>query len=248
MARTAEHLTKAELHDKIINRLGILHPGRASEENQMFTPGEARNAAYAINRDDHLNPVPGRTEVVPITATPKTMLDNLSSADLGKLQHPSSLDDLSGDERGKLDAAINDAATRTDGTRNVVLVPKDSMQRLQDQFAPAGRTARAVGRVTQQFRRTVLPYSTHWMTQIGTEAGIRGMIAGVFDPRSLGVGRQLMAELKTDPEGQAALQEMTQATFYGQDSNLSVHNPNPGMISSAAHAKLFSATSTDRGA
>ena len=238
MARSAEHLTKAELHDKIVNRLGMLHPGRKGMENQMFAPGEARAASEAINRDDHLNPIPGRTQVVPITATPKTTLDNLATAKLGDLQHPSSLNDLSGDEHAKLDAAIKDAAGRTDGTRNVVLVPKDSMGRLSEQFAPAGRSLRAIGQVTQQFRRTVLPYSTHWMTQIGTEAGIRGLIAGVFDPRSRAVGRQLMAELEKSPEGQSALQEMTQATFFGQHSNLSVHNPNPNMLTSAARAKF----------
>jgi hypothetical protein len=45
-----------------------------------------------------------------------------------------------------------------------------------------------------------------------------------------------MTRLKGTEEGRAALMEMVNATFYNSKDPLAVHNPNPGVLSSAAHA------------
>ena len=146
--------------------------------------------------------------------------------------------------------AVRDAANRNDGTRNVALIPTDIAERFASQYARTDGLLGSVGRVTQQFRRTVLPYSTHWMTQIGTEAGLRSILGGTLHPDYLRAGRALTHYLEDTPEGRAANAEMTNATFYSGGGagvrqaamgragrgNLDVYNPEAGRIASAAKA------------
>ena len=128
--------------------------------------------------------------------------------------------------------ALEEAATRpnSDPARNVALIPEIATQRLSEQFARQNSTLRNIGKVTQQFRRTVLPYSTHWMFQIGTEAGIRALIAGALDPRYLADGRRLAKYLEDSPEGRAVNHEMTGATYYNKHDPYGIYNPNMGEL------------------
>lgn len=237
VASRAEAVTKASLHDKVVSRLGILKPQelRAAGENGLFTPDEARRFARASMVDDNGNRIPGSLELTPITASPAHTLGLVKD-----LQHPNELKNISQIELRALSNAIDDARRRSDNTRNVALIPRVAAERFGEQFAKTDSTLRSVGKVTQQFRRTVLPYSTHWMLQIGSEAGLRSLLAGVLDPRYLADGRRMMQRLEHTKEGRSALVEMVNSSLYpggssvldalrgrGQRSPLDVHNPNP---------------------
>lgn len=234
-ARSAEALTKAGLHDKIVNRLGIGKPHSLrnpldASENGYFTANEAARYAEASTVDHHGNPIPGAQPLVPITAfnakTPLAAIDHL--------QHPHDLQHIEGVEQRSLQAALDDAKGRVtepgktpDQARNIVLVPHHAIDQFQKQFKPAGGASRKLGQVTQQFRRTVLPYSTHWMTQIGSEALLRSVLTGALDPRNVVAGHQIMHELQKTTEGRDALREMVNATFYNKQDPLAKFNPNP---------------------
>lgn len=223
-ARTAEAVTKAGLHDRIVSRVGIGKPKSMQDvgENGYFNRDEARQLAYASSHDDHGNPIPGAQKLVPVTAfgaqTPLSAIE--------KLQSPADLEHMDSFEQNVLQRAVDDAAQKGPGTRNVVLVPETAMDQAKRQFKPSSEGARRIGQVTQQFRRTVLPYSTHWMMQIGSEAVLRGLVAGVIDPRNLIAGRQLMKRLQSTEEGKNALREMVNSTFYNKHDPLARHNPN----------------------
>jgi hypothetical protein len=248
VASRAEQVTKASLHDKVVNRLGIApsptqmrqllqHAGvsekqiRKAMASGLFTPNEARIIAHAVRHDDLGNEIPGALHLTPISAAPHSVLDQVAN-----LQHPRELGNVSQVELQGLAHAITDAAKRTDGQRNVTLVPTVAAHRFADQFARTDTVLRGVGRATQQFRRTVLPYSTHWMAQIGAEAGLRALLGGVLDPRGLVEGRRLWSNLKGTEAGRSALQEMVNATFYNKHDPLAIHNPNAGRLVSGMRA------------
>jgi hypothetical protein len=256
VASRAEAVTKASLHDKVVNQLGIKMPkaqqadlirkvfadaraGKRTIESArneaalirrgLFTRDEANRFARSALVDDHGNPIPNATELTPISVAPAHVLNEVKD-----LQHPNELNNISGIELKALSNAIEDAQHST--ARNVTLIPSVAAQRFGQQFARTDSMLRSIGRVTQQFRRTVLPYSTHWMTQIGSEAALRGMLAGTLDPRYLRDGRALMKRLQTSEEGRAALMEMVNATFYNSRDPLAVFNPNQGPVTAAVHA------------
>lgn len=239
VATRSEKLSNAHLHDRIINRLGItmkpeliekiLKTAGISDKNIQeaiqtgsFTAKEARLIARAASVDDHGNDVPGALKLTPISRAPRNVLDQVHD-----LQHPQELQNMSDVEMRGVAHAVEEAAGRkeSDTTRNVALIPEHAASRLKDQFARQDGLLRNVGKVTQQFRRTVLPYSTHWMLQIGTEAGIRSLLAGTLDPRYLADGRRLMDRLQHTEAGRAALHEMTGATFYNKHDPHGIFNP-----------------------
>ena len=167
-----------------------------------------------------------------MTVAPKGQLEFVKD-----LQHPGSSRTFRTLSSGRSLIRVDDARLRrTDQTRNVTLIPTVVANRLHDQFAAASKQGRGLGKITQQFRSTVLPYSTHWMQQIASEAGLRSLVAGALDPRYLTDGRRLMKRLTATPEGQAALTEMTQATLYNAHDPYLIHNPNMGKTAAAAHA------------
>lgn len=244
VASRAEAVTKASLHDRVVNRLGITMPKemraellksthdskeRALIEKGLMTKDEANRLARASMVDDHGNPVPGALELTPISTAPAHVMGLIKD-----LQKPNELNHVSSIELRALSHAIDDAQHST--TRNVVLIPSVAAHRFAEQFAKTDSTFRSIGKVTQQFRRTVLPYSTHWMMQIGSEAGLRSLLAGALDPRYLRDGRALMKRLQDTEDGRAALMEMVNATFYNERDPLAIHNPNRGPVSAAAHA------------
>lgn len=244
MASKAEDVTRASLHDKVVSRLGIRMPeelkadllARTRDPKQrelinqgLMTKDEANKIARASVHEDYGNAVPGSLELVPIAVGSAKSLGLLKD-----LQDPNAMGHLSEIEQRALSNAIQEAQHST--TRNVVLVPRIATERFTSQFARTDSMLRSVGKVTQQFRRTVLPYSTHWMLQIGSEAGLRAFIAGALDPRYLRDGRQLMKRLKETEAGRAAGMETVNATFYNARDPLAVHNLNPGTISSIAHS------------
>ena len=235
IASRAEALTRASLQDRVVNELGVV-PGRdvfkragVKYSGGDMTYSEAEAVRRAAMVDDHGNPIPNATELVPI---PRASAGALHL--VGDLQHPAQLANLSDLETQSLANAIRDAKNST--SRNIVLVPRVAAERFAQQFQSQDGLLRSVGRVTQQFRRTVLPYSTHWMAQIGSEAVLRAMLGGVFSPHYLADGRRLMKLLQETPEGRAALMEMVNATFYNKRDPLMIHNPNQNMVSSFAHA------------
>jgi hypothetical protein len=212
MASRAEDVTRASLHDKVISRLGVRMPQEMRNElltktrdpkqrelirQGLLTKDEANKIANAALHEDNGNKVPGALELTPISVASAHALGLVKD-----LQKPGALDHLSEIEHRALANAIDQAQHST--TRNVVLIPSVAAHRFSQQFAHTDSMLRSVGRVTQQFRRTVLPYSTHWMLQIGSEAGLRALIAGALDPRYLRDGRALMKRLKQTEAGRAA--------------------------------------------
>lgn len=256
VASRAEAVSRASLHDKVVSRLGIKMPremqnqllrqlqkdvaaGRrtaasASKEAELikaglFTRDEAQHFANAATIDSNHNAIPGSIPLTAISAHPVSALDHVKD-----LQNPSELTNLSSIELRALQHAIEDAKHST--ARNVTLIPTAAADRFARQFQRADQQMRHLGRFTQQFRRTVLPYSTHWMLQIGSEAGLRALLAGALDPRYLSAGRRLTTRLEKTEAGRAALAEMTNQTLYNSRDPLSIHTANRGVISSAAHA------------
>lgn len=195
----------------------------------LLTRDEANRLARAAYVDDHGNPIPNAVELVPIVASPMHTLGAVKD-----LQHPHELQNLSELETTSLAHAVRDAQNST--SRNIVLVPKVAAERFEQQFQRGDSMLRSIGKVTQQFRRTVLPYSTHWMMQIASEAGLRALIAGALDPRYLADGRRLMKRLEDTPEGRSALMQMANATFYNKRDPLAIYNPHPGVVAGAAKA------------
>ena len=256
LAARAEAVTKASLHDRVISQLGMLKPkevvakevreqwARARQrikdnpaqrdriiaatrketadiKTGMYTPAEARAAVYAQPRDDFHNVIGSELEMTPLAAAPLKSIDWVRD-----IQHPNQLQGISDIESQALTRAIDEAAGRTDGTRNVVLAPSESIQRLADQFRPQPRSL--AKRSVYQFRNTVLPYSTHWMFQIGSEAGIRAALAGVLSPHYLMDARRLMNRLMETEQGRAVMAETTgHGGFYGQRGTMGIyHDPN----------------------
>jgi hypothetical protein len=255
MASRAQAVAKASLHDRVVNELGIKMPtnvqnavirglhkdvraGRrtaASVDREiplirqgLFTRQEAEKFAESQRVEDLHNPVPTRLDLTPITAHPANALDGVKD-----LQRPGEINDLSSLELRAISNAMDAAQHST--SRNITLIPKAAADRFTKQYARQDGILKQVGRATQQFRRTVLPYSTHWMAQIGSEAAIRGMIAGVFDPRYVNDGRRLVKRLTQTPEGRQALAEMVNSTFYKSRDPLAIFHQH-GVITSAAHA------------
>lgn len=208
---------------------------KAREEIQkvqtgMFTRKEAEAFAQASKVDDNGNPIPGALNLRPISAAPAHVL-----GDVEDLQHPLDMTDPGPYEMRALQHALEDATHST--ARNLLLVPEDVIERFAQHYKSRGGWAREIGQVVQQFRRTVLPYSTHWMAQIGTEAALRGLIAGALSPHYWLEGHRLMKQLTDTEEGRHALSEMVGGAFFhgAQDPNM-IFNPNRGKISHAVHA------------
>ena len=251
VASRAQSLSKATLHDKVVNRFGVtLPPDQMRQVLQKagvrpmqiskaintgrFTADEANAIAYAVLHDDHGNPIPGRLHLTPISATPATVLDHVAN-----LQKPHELGDLSQLELRTVAHAVDDATRRVgtgDKTRNVTLIPTHVADRFAEQFRRTDAIGKSLGQVTQQFRRTVLPYSTHWMMQTASEAGIRAVLTGNASPRGMIDGWRLAKENAKTEAGQAANMEMHGATYGGIHDNLGVHNANPGLATRLVHA------------
>lgn len=227
-ARTQEALTHAGFHDYLVNHFGIKKPASLQHagENGYYTPNEGRALAHASQFNDDGTPRTDVNPLVPMTAfNAKTPL-----AAIQHLQSPADLQHVDGLELDAIRRAIADAARPEDGVRNVVMMPHALVDQVSKQVKPAGDVGRAIGQYTQQFKRTVLPYSTHWMGQIASEAVLRGLVAGVIDPRNVAAGRQLMKVLTTTEEGRSALREMVNAHFYNKNDPLAKFNPNPNAL------------------
>jgi hypothetical protein len=257
MAARAQAVTKAGIHDRLVQR-SYLKPrelveaqvrdvGRAaaakikanpeqraqivartkkevaSLRTGMYTQAEAEKAIHAQPRDDFGNLMPSEVEMTPIRAAPAKSIDWVRD-----LQNPMKLHSITEIEQRALKRAIDEAKDSSNQARNIVLAPKTLVDQLTEQFKPGGRIERGAGRWLQQFRNTVLPYSTHWMFQIGTEAALRSALAGVFNPGYVADAKKLYEHLSKTEAGRAAAAEMTGSTFYGQRGALGIyHSPNP---------------------
>ena len=191
----------------------------------MYTQAEADKIAYAQPRDPLHNVWPSELQVVPIRNAPVK-----TSEAAFDLQDPIQMQNIHGTELRALESAMAEAKDSSNQARNVVLAPKVLIDQLRDQYAPGGMHDRLLARGAQQFRNTVLPYSTHWMAQIGTEALLRTLFTDprlLFDPRYRNIGKGLEQRLGQTEPGQAAAAEITGATFGGQQSTLGIyHSPN----------------------
>lgn len=235
VANAAEAVTRTELHDRMVQQMAILKPiirmvnGKWQQvDSEPFRSGEEADnfAHWALHEDNHER-LPGRLELTKITLGPRASYGTVKD-----LQRPNVLDLQPGHELDALKAALADA--EAPGANNIGLVPKIAYDRMVKQFEKQG--GRRIGKITQQFRKTVLPYSTHWMGQIATEALLRGTVAGVFDPRNFLPARALMHELLKTPEGRRNWVETTGATMFNSHKDLGIHSANQGIVVSAAKA------------
>ena len=261
LAARAQASVKAGLHDRLISRAGYFKPKEvvaaqvkqeweraraqiresprrraqiekrtqketASLRTCMYTPAEAEAVVHAQPRDNYGNLFPSEIEMTPITASSAKTIDWVKD-----IQDPNQLHSISEIEAKAIQNAINDAKGRTDGVRNVVLVPKELTDRIASQFGPAGGFERDVGKWAQRFRNTVLPFSTHWMAQIGTEAAVRTLLMDPSAPRYLAGVKRLMNRLSETEEGRTAAAEMTGATFYGQRNTMNIYHDPSAMMS-----------------
>jgi hypothetical protein len=226
IAGHTQKLANTELHDRIIRRVGIGKYGGGLYNG--------REAALAIDASRDA----GATPLVGIVAGSKTALDYLPDP------HEHNVDFQQLEQQhvaNSIDQATERIRNRSNDTRNIVLLPKDLTDRLAKQFKAQSDIAKGMGRITQQFRRTVLPYSTHWMTQIATEAVLRSMMSGDFSPRYLLEGHRVKGALGQDSAGLAASSEMFGSTFFpGKNDLMAIHNANPSKLISTLHTAPIS--------
>lgn len=248
-AKSVGILDRLALHDKLVNRAGIGRPDlrhlldeppsvAQAKQDPYFTPREAKLAAYRYSHDANHNEIPGRPELVPVTAFAKRGSSGSQLRAIAEEQHPNDLGVRDNVEAQGLRNALEDAAVRDDGVRNVVLVPGTQVDRFLNNYKGSSAAAKAFGAFTQQFRRTVLPYSVHWGTQNITEGVLRGLIRASFNPVSaanhIRIARRFFQQsLATDARKAADIKrEAVGGTLYNAHDPLARHNPNPGVIRS----------------
>jgi hypothetical protein len=213
----------------VTERARIERKARAQAEelrSGMFTHSEAKQYMEAQPRDDYGNLVPGEIELTPIRAAPANAIDWVQEQGL---QDPMQLQSINDLELRAVRRAVAEGANDTNQARNIVLAPKILVDQLLKQYEPRGRLERGVGPWMQKFRNTVLPYSTHWMWQIGTEAALRAALAGIFNPNLIADGKRLQERLMESEAGKWANAEMTGSTFYGQRGTMGIYSPPSGL-------------------
>lgn len=174
-------------HDKIIHSIAITGPKTPQNPHGMMTWDQAEKLAEnASDKGAKLVPyraVPGSYDRARIERIANDQ-SAVETTDLEKLV------DHEFAERLKAPAE-NDRTTP-----NTVLVPEQIVNQLQAQHAVSGTAGKAWNIAADVFRRTVLPFSTKWLTGNVVEAGVRLAAVGA-GPNAHRVGRNLLKELDT---------------------------------------------------
>jgi hypothetical protein len=174
-------------HDQLVHNLSLRGHG-----GKMFTWDQATKIADNAAEK-------GGPELVPYRAIPGSY-DQARIEAIANKQNPADLPELSKMMDQEFAARLKEPAAGDRTARNVVLLPKEVADRLQEQMA-VGRGAGKVGNVAvSAFRTTVLPFSAKWLTGNVVEAGLRLGLVGA-GPNALRIGHRLLGEIdKLDHE------------------------------------------------
>lgn len=178
-------------HDRIIHSIAITGPKTPDNPTGMMTWDQAEK--IASNAKDN------GAELVPYRAVPGSY-DRARIEEIASRQAAGETPDfeqlVGGEFAERLKAPPAGEAT----ARNVVLVPQQIVNQLQEQHAISGTRGKAGNVAADVFRRTVLPFSTKWLTGNIVEAGVRLGAVGA-GPNAYRIGRKLLKELdKVDRE------------------------------------------------
>lgn len=181
-------LTNIREFDRLLSDVGIKRP-----DGKYFTPDEAD--AYLKNtarRDSHGRIDPNQPELVPMRAHNSRLRADQIKA----------IEEQQNVSRGGLDAHLLEQhfASRRDmssdrGARNVVLVPKELAQRLEDHATRTAHSSATLQFAQGAFRRSVLPFSFKWMFGNVAEAVGRLGVAGAVPVLDSVGSRRLLKEM-----------------------------------------------------
>jgi hypothetical protein len=173
-------------HDRIIHSIATKGPG-----GRMMTWDQAEK--IASNAKDK-----GAT-LVPYRAVPGSY-DRARMEEIATRQGASEMPALEKLIESEFANRLKEPAAGDRTARNVVLVPEQIVNQLQEQHAVSSTRGKAGNVAVDVFRRTVLPFSTKWLTGNTVEAGVRLGAVGA-GPNALRVGELLFKEMeKIDAE------------------------------------------------
>jgi hypothetical protein len=210
ITRSLTTLASVKEFDRMIHDVGVKHPS-----GDYFTWDEAKRYAkfggHAPN-EATAQRLPGEPELVPVRALP-AKYDEARAQDVQNMQNP--------EIPGHADQLVQDQTSRLTGpdpadphARNVVLVPREIQDRLLKNLTPTNEFSKSFQAATSAFRRTVLPFSTRWLTGNVVEAMLRLSVAGV-SPHDPLIGRKLIDTM--DPvEANQVLSHLVGGLLYGE--------------------------------
>lgn len=192
--------------DHLLSDVGVKRPN-----GEYFTAPEAENFIKNSGVDSHGNRIPGAHDLVPVRAF------NSRGADIAAIERQQTIKSAP-DESAVLEQHFANRLNLTSdrGARNVVLVPRQLVDRLH-QHIQVGRGVPAKAQAaTGIFRRAVLPFSTKWIAGNALEGILRDVLHGTIPIHDGTIGHRLIASIKEDADGQGAAAELHGGLMYAR--------------------------------
>jgi len=173
-------------HDRIIHSIAIKGPG-----GRMMTWDQAEK--IASNAKDK------SATLVPYRAVPGSY-DRARMSEIATRQGASEMPALEKMIEHEFAERLKAPAAGDRTAPNVVLVPEQIVNQLQEQHAVSSTRGKVSNVAVDVFRRVVLPFSTKWLMGNIVEAGVRLGAVGA-GPNAYRIGRNLLKEMeKVDAE------------------------------------------------
>jgi hypothetical protein len=184
-------LNRIAEHDRIINSIAITGPKTAKNPHGHMTWDQAEK--IASNARDH------GARLVPYRAVPGSY-DRARMGEIMDRQGAAETPNLGKLIGTEFEERLKEPPPGERTAPNVVLVPEQIVNQLKEQQAVSSTAGKAGNVAADVFRRTVLPFSTKWLTGNIVEAGVRLGAVGA-GPNAYRIGRKLLKEVeKVDAE------------------------------------------------
>lgn len=202
-----------DAHDGFTDTVGEF--GAKNDAGELRTFGDRKKAEKFL-RNRPLDAEPMRVVRINPFLGPKTQLEHL-------IEHVNADSEAA---HINVMEAMKDALTPAEGTKGpFAVIPEHAAAQLEqhiNSMGHAGDTSRAIQKVSQMFRGSVLATSPTYMIGNATEAGFRSAVAGA-GPRAFFTGRRVVKAMKNDPhfaenDGRAfeeAMSRMVGGGHYG---------------------------------
>ena len=194
-------LDSLKRHDRRVETYGLKKP-----DGQFFKSVKA--AKDFMESDDFGNKYPTDLELTPVRIAPFRSSKAAQDAIKEGIEGTGNV----GDRVNRVSSSVLTRALE-DGDGDVVLMPKQVLDRMGQHAQPRSAIERKVAPITTAFKRTVLPTSPKWLAANATEQAMRMTLTG-HGLTSLATGRRAMKALeKVDPQ---TAQLMKQIALGGQ--------------------------------